>query len=182
MTKENTILFPVCGVLYPYRLNHQSFWLARYLSARLCLVEVLIPAGGWVRWLLDLFRHKDRVWRLRQAEKVVLQQDHIPCKAETVEVPTLSIGIAEAAWIVKPNFVPRSPELQERLGTVGLKDLRSRLGEMGRCMLILFGKGPAMQLEPCSPNDSAELGQVVRVNFDGSNNSTAPMNHQDSIV
>jgi hypothetical protein len=167
MTKENTILFPVCGVLYPYRLDHQSFWLARHLSARLCLVEVLVPAGGWIRWLLDLFGNQDREWRLRQVEKVVFQYDHIPCETETVKVPTLSIGIAEAAWRVKPNFVALTPELQDRLGTAGLRDLRKRLGEMGRCMLILFGKGPALQLEPCSPADSANIGQVIRVTFNG---------------
>lgn len=166
MTKENTILFPVCGVLYPYRLDHQSFWLARHLSARLCLVEVLVPAGGWIRWLIDLFSNKDREWRLGQVEKVVFQQNHIPCETESVEVPNLSIGIAEAAWKVKPNFVALTPELQERLGTGGLKDLRTRLGEMGRCMLILFAKGPALRLEPCSPTESANPGQVIHVKFD----------------
>src|SRR5881296_473004 len=46
--KEHTILFPVCGTLYPYRMSHHSFWLARYLPARLCLVEVLLPTG-WFR-------------------------------------------------------------------------------------------------------------------------------------
>ncbi len=170
MTKENTILFPVCGVLYPYRLDHQLFWLARHLSARLCLVEVLLPAGGWIRWLFGLFSNKDREWRLCQVEKVVFQQDHIPCETETVEVPNLSIGIAEAAWRVKPTFVALTPELQESLGTVGLKDLRTRLGEMGRCMLILFGRGTAMRLEPCNSADSADNGQVIRVKFNGLKN------------
>ena len=165
LMKENTILFPVCGVLYPYRLDHQSFWLARHLSARLCLVEVLLPAAGWMRWLLAQFRNKDREWRLRQVAKVVFQHVRIPCETETVEVPNLSIGIAEAAWRVKPNFVALTPDLQERLGTVGLRDLRTRLGEMGRCMLILFGKGPAIRLEPCTPSDFTAIGQVIRAKF-----------------
>ena len=165
MTKEDTILFPVCGVLYPYRLDHQSFWLARHLSARLCLVEVLLPAAGWMRWLLNLFSNKDRKWRLRQVEKIVFEQDHIPCETETVEVPNLSIGIAEAAWRLKPNYVALTPELQERLGTVGIRDLRTRLSEIGRCMLILFGRGPSLRLEPCTPTESATIGQVIRVKF-----------------
>jgi hypothetical protein len=166
MMEETTILFPVCGVLYPYRLDHDSFWLARHLSARLYLVEVLLPAAGWMWWLVNQFRNNDREWRLRQVEKVVFQQDRIPCETETVEVPNLCIGIAEAAWRVKPNYVALTPELQDRLGTVGLKDLRTRLSEVGRCMLILFGKGPALRLEPCSPTESASAGQVIRVKFD----------------
>ena len=162
--KENTILFPVCGVLYPYRLDHDAFWLARYLSAKLYLVEVLLPAG-WMRWLLALFRNKDREWRLHQVENLVFQRDHIQCETETVEGPNLTIGIAEAAWRVKPNFVALTPELQERLGKAGLRDLRRRLGEMGRCMLILFSKGPAIRLEPCSTTDSPDIGQVICVKF-----------------
>ena len=162
--KEHTILFPVCGILYPYRISHCFCWLARYLPAKLCLVEVLLPTG-WVRWLLGLFRKEDKEWRLQAVERLVFQQNHIECETETVRVPNLTIGIVEAAWLTKPNFVILTPELQEILGKAGLRDLKTRLGEMGRCMLILFSKGPTIRLEPCCTTDSRDIGRVIRIKF-----------------
>jgi hypothetical protein len=157
---ENTILFPACGTLYPYRMSHDSLWLARYLQARLCLAEVLLPTG-WLSWFLAPFRRKDREWRFHEVEKVVFEQDQIRCEVEAVEVPNLTIGIVEAAWRVKPNFVVLIPELQETLGKAGLQDLRTRLGEMSRCMLVLLGNGPTIRLEPCTTTNSPDRGQVI---------------------
>ena len=51
--------------------------------------------------------------------------------------PRIDIGIVEAAWRIKPNFVILMPALQEALGKAGLRDLKTRLGEMGRCMIVL---------------------------------------------
>lgn len=160
---KHAILFPVCGTLYPYRMSHDSLWLARYLQAKLCLAEVLLPTG-WMGWLLAPFRKKDREWRFHEVEKVVFEQDQIKCEVEAVEVPNLIIGIVEAAWRVKPNFVVLIPELQETLGKAGLQDLRTRLGEMGRCMLVLLGNGPAIRLEPCTTTNSPDRGQVISLN------------------
>src|SRR5262245_5588279 len=128
---DNTILFPICGTLYPYRLSHQSFWLARYLRAKLYLAEVLLLTG-WMGWLLTPFRKQEQEWRCQAVEKLVLEQDQIKCEVEAVEVPNLTIGIVEAAWRVNPNFIVLTPDLQNALGKTGLKDLRTRLGEMGR--------------------------------------------------
>jgi hypothetical protein len=161
---ENAILFPVCGTLYPYCIRHDSFWLARYLQARLCLAEVLLPTG-WMGWFLASFRKKDREWRFHEVEKVVFEQDQIKCEVEAVEVPNLTIGIVEAAWRVKPNLVVLMPELQEALGKPGLRDLRTRLGEMSRCMLVLLGNGPTIRLEPCTTTNSPDRGQVISLNF-----------------
>lgn len=160
---ENTILFPVCGTLYPSRMSHDSLWLARYSQARLYLAEVLLPTG-WMGWFLTPFRKKDREWRFREVEKVVFEQDQIKCEVEAVEVPNLTIGIVEAAWRVKPNFVVLIPELQETLGKAGLRDLRTRLGEMSRCMLVLLGNGPTIRLEPCTTTNSLDRGQVIPLN------------------
>ncbi len=161
---ELTILVPVCGTLYPYRMSHHSFWLARYLQAKLYLAEVLLPTG-WMGWLLAPFRKKDREWRFHEVEKLVFEQDQIKCEVEAVEVPNLTIGIVEAAWRVKPNFIILPPELQKLLGEPGLKDLKVRLGEMCRCTLILLRNGPAIRLEPCTTTDSLDRGQLIRVNF-----------------
>ena len=160
---DDTILFPICGTLYPYRISHQSFWLARYLQARLYLAEVLLPTG-WIGWLLAPFRRKDREERFHEVEKLVLEQDQIECEVEGVEVPNLTIGIVEAAWRVKPNFVVLTPDLQKMLGNTGLKDVRTRLGEMSRCMLVLLGNGPTLRLEPCTTTDSPDRGQVISLN------------------
>jgi hypothetical protein len=161
---EHAILYPVCGTLYPYRMSHDSLWLARYLQAKLYLAEVLLPRG-WMTWLLAPFRKKDREWRFHEVEKVVFEQDQIKCGVEAVEVPNLTIGIVEAAWRVKPNFVILTPELQHALGKAGLRDLRTRLGEMSRCMLVLLGNGPAIRLEPCTTTNSPDRGQVIPLNF-----------------
>jgi hypothetical protein len=161
---DNTILFPICGTLYPYRMSHQSFWLARYLQAKLYLAEVLLPTG-WMGWLLAPFRRKDREWRFHEVEKLVFERDQIKCEVEAVEVPSLTIGIMEAAWRVKPNFIVLTPDLQKALGNTGLKDLRTRLGEMSRCMLVLLGNGPTLRLEPCTTTDSPDRGQVIPLNF-----------------
>lgn len=162
--KEHTILFPVCGTLYPYRMSHHSFWLARYLPARLCLVEVLLPTG-WFRWLLSHFSREDREWRLREVERLLFRQDDIICQTDTLRVPNLVIGIVEAAWLVKPKFIVLTPELQALLGESGLRDLKTRIGEMGRCMLVLLKNGPVVRLEPCNTVDSLDVGRVVYVQF-----------------
>jgi hypothetical protein len=162
--KENTILFPVRGTLYPYRMSHDSLWLARYLQAKLYLAEVLLPTG-WIGWLLAPFRKKDRKWRFHEVERLILEQDQIKCQVEAVEVPNLTIGIVEAAWRVKPNFVVLAPDLQRNLGKCGLRDLRTRLGEMRRCMLVLPGNGPSIRLEPCTTTNSPVRGQVIPLNF-----------------
>jgi hypothetical protein len=122
---ENAILLPVCGTLYPYRMSHQSFWLARYLQAKLYLLEVLLPTG-WMGWLLAPFGRKDREFRFHEVEKLVFELEQIKCEVEAVEVPSLTIGIVEAAWRVKPNFIVLTPDLQKALGNTGLKDLRTR--------------------------------------------------------
>jgi hypothetical protein len=162
--RENTILFPVCGTLYPYRISHQAFWLARYLQAKLYLAEVLLPTG-WMGWLLALFRKKDRRWRFHEVEKLVLQQDQIECEVEAVEVPNLTIGIVEAAWRLRPNLIVIMPELQERLGKSGLTELKTRLGEMGRYMLVLLKNGPIIRVEPCNTVDSLDAGRVIHAKF-----------------
>jgi hypothetical protein len=161
---ENSILLPICGTLYPYRMNHHSFWLARYLQARLYLAEVLLPTG-WIGWLLEPFRRKDQKWRFHEVEKLVFRQDQIKCGVEAVEVPNLIIGIVEAARRVRPNFIVLTPELQDTLGKTGLRDLRTRLGEMSRCMLVLFRNGLTIRLEPCTTTKSPVRGQVIPLNF-----------------
>jgi hypothetical protein len=161
---EHTILVPVCGTLYPYRMRHDSLWLARYLKARLCLAEVLLPTG-WVDWLLAPFRKKDREWRFHQVEKLVLEQDHLKCEVKGVEVPNLTIGIVEAAWQVNPNFIVLTPELQQSLGKTGLRELRTRLGEIGRCMLVLLGSRGTVRLEPCTTTNSPDRATIVPINF-----------------
>jgi hypothetical protein len=162
--RENTILFPVCETLYPYRLDHHSFWLARYLRAKLYLAEVLLPTG-WMGWLLAPFRKKDREWRFHEVEKLVFQQDQIECEVEAVEVPNLTIGIVEAAWRLRPNLIVIMPELQEVLGKSGLRDFKARLGEIGRYTLVLLGNGPVIRLEPCNPTDSLSTGRVIYAKF-----------------
>ena len=162
--RERTILFPVCGTLYPYRLTHRSFWLARYLPAKLYLVEVLLPTG-WIRWLLSVFSREDREWRHQEVKRQVFQQDRVQCETETLTVPNLTIGIVEAAWRVKPKFVVLMPGLQEALGKAGLRDLKTRLGEMGRCMLVLLRNGHVIRLEPCNSLDSPEVGRVIHAKF-----------------
>jgi len=144
-------------------MSHQSFWLARYLRAKLYLAEVLLPTG-WIGWLLAPFRRKDREERFHEVEKLVLKQDQIKCEVEGVEVPNLTIGIVEAAWRVKPNFIVLTQDLQKSLGNIGLKDLRTRLGEMSRCMLVLLGSGPTIRLEPCTTTDFPDRGQVISLN------------------
>jgi hypothetical protein len=145
-------------------MSHQSFWLARYLQAKLYLAEVLLPTG-WMDWLLAPFRRKDQQWRFHQVEKLVFDLDQIKCEVETVQVPNLTIGIVEAAWRVRPNLIVLTPELQNALGKTGLKDLRTRLGEMSRCMLVLLGSGPTIRLEPCTTTDSPDRGQLITLNF-----------------
>src|SRR4030095_3817479 len=162
--RERTILFPVCGALYPYRLTHRSFWLARYLPAKLHLVEVLLPTG-WIRWLLSAFSREDREWRLQEVKRQVLQQDRVHCDTEGLEVRNRTTGIVEAAWRVKPKFVVLLPALQDALGKTGLRDLKTRLGEMGRCMLVLLRNGHVVCLEPCNTVDSPDLGQLVHAKF-----------------
>src|SRR5262245_14408795 len=161
---ENTILFPVCGRLYPYRISHQSFWLARYLPARLHLVEVL-PPKGWFGWLLSVLSRDDRKWRLREVKRQVFQQDQIQCEAESLEVPNLTIGIVEAVWRVQPKFVVLNPGLQDALGKSGLRDLKTRLGEIGRCMLVLLRNGQAIRVEPCNTMDSPDRGRLIYAQF-----------------
>ena len=95
---------------------------------------------------------------------MVFEQDQIKCEVEAVEVPNLTIGIVEAAWRVKPNFIVLTPELQEALGKTGLRDLRTRLAEMSRCMLVLLGNGPTVRLEPCTTTDSPDRGQIIALN------------------
>ena len=162
--RNNIVLFPVSGRLYPYRMSHDAFWLARYLPAKLHLVEVLIPTG-WIHWLLSAFSRKDREWRLQEVKRQVLQQDQVQCETASLEVPNLTIGIVEAAWRVKPKFVVLMPGLQEALGKAGLKDLKIQLGEMGRCMLVLLRHGHVVRLEPCNTLDSPDLGRVIHAKF-----------------
>ncbi len=161
---ENTILFPVSGRLYPYRMSHESFWLARYLPAKLHLVEVVVPTG-WFRWLLSVFSREDREWRLQEVKRQVFQQDQVQCETESLEVPNLTIGIVEAAWRVKPKFVVLMPALQEALGKAGLRDLKIRLTEMGRCMLVFLRSGSVVHLEPCNTVDSPDVGRVIHAKF-----------------
>ena len=162
--RENTILFPVCGRLYPYRMSQQSFWLARYLPAKLHLVEVLVPTG-WIRWLLSVFSREDREWRLQEVKRQVFQQNQVQCETESLEVPNLTIGIVEAAWRVKPKFVVLLPALQDALGKTGLRDLKTRLGEIGRCMLVLLRNGHVVRLERCNTTGDAGIGRVIHARF-----------------
>jgi hypothetical protein len=161
---EHSILFPICGTLYPYRMSHRAFWLARYLPARLWLMEVLLPTD-WFRWLLSFFSRKDREYRLREVERMVFQRDGVECRTDTLKAPNLTVGIVEAAWKVKPNFIVLMPELQHALGKVGLRDLKTRLGEMSRCTLVLLGHGPTITLEPCTTTNASDRGQIVSVDF-----------------
>jgi hypothetical protein len=162
--RENTILFPIYGTLYPYRMSHHGLWLAHYLPAKLCLMEVLLPTG-WLRWLLSFFSREDREWRLHEVERLVFQQDQVKCETATLKAPNLTIGIVEAAWRLRPNLIVIMPELQEVLGKSGLTDLKTRLGEMGRCTLVLLRNGPAIRLEPCNPMDSLDTGRVIHAKF-----------------
>ncbi len=111
------------------------------------------------------FGKEDREWRLHEVERVVFRQEHIECETETMTVPNLTIGIVEAAWRVKPNFIALLPELQSLLGESGLRDLKTRLGEMCRCMLVLLRNGPAIRLEPCTTTYARDRGRITRVNF-----------------
>lgn len=162
--RDNKILFPVCGRLYPYRMSHESFWLARYLPAKLHLVELLVPTG-WIRWLFSVFSIEDREWRFQEVKRQVFQQDQVRCETESLKVPNLTIGIVEAAWRIKPKFVVLMPGLQEALDKAGLSDLKTRLGEMGRCMVVLLRKGQFVRLEPCNRVDASDVGRVIHAKF-----------------
>jgi hypothetical protein len=111
------------------------------------------------------FRKKDREWRFHEVEKLVFEQDQIECEVEAVEVPNLTIGIVEAAWRLRPNLIVIMPELQEHLGKSGLRDLKTRLGEIGRYTLVLLGNGPVIRLEPCNAMDSLGSGRVIYAKF-----------------
>ena len=162
--REARILFPVSGRVYPYHMSHESFWLARYLPAKLHLVELLVPTGC-LRWMLSVFSREDRRSRLQEVKRQVFKRDHLHCEAETLAVPNLTIGIVEAAWRVKANFVILLPALQDSLGKAGLKDLKTRLGEIGRCMLVLLRNGCVVRLEPCKTVNFPDVGRVIHPDF-----------------
>ena len=86
------------------------------------------------------------------------------CETETVKVPSLAIGIVEAAWRIKPTFVILMPGLQDALGKAGLRDLKTRLGQMGHCMMVLL-RNESVRQEPCHATDSAEVGRVIHAKF-----------------
>ena len=77
--------------------------------------------------------------------------------------PNLTIGIVDAAWRIKPNFVILMPALQDALGK-GLRDLKTRLGEMGRCKIVLL-RHEYVRLESCNTGDPAEVGRVIHARF-----------------
>jgi len=68
---------------------------------------------------------------------------------------------------VNPNFIVLTPELQQSLGKTGLRDLRTRLGEIGRCMLVLLGSRGTVRLEPCTTTNSPDRATIVLALFDG---------------
>ena len=142
----------------------RHFWLAHYLQANLCLVDIRLPKS-WFRWLLSRFFRAGREWRLQEAKRLAFQRDELKCRTDMLEVPNLTIGIVEAAWRVRPNFIVLSPELQKSLGKPGLRDLKNRLSEMSQCMLVLLRTGPAIRLEPCTAADPNDRGQLIRVRF-----------------
>lgn len=160
---ENTILFPVYRRFHPYGMSNQWFWLPRYLPAKLHLVDVLVPTG-WIRWLLSAFSKEDRKWRLQMLKHQIFEEDHVPCEIQTLTAPNLTIGIVEAAWRIKPNFVILMPALQDALGKAGLRDLKTRLGEMGRCKIVLL-RHEYVRLESCNTGDAAEAGRVIHAKF-----------------
>jgi len=99
--------------------------------------------------------------------EIGFQAPPIKCGGEAVEAPNPIIGIVEAAWWVKPNFILLTLELQETLCKSGLRELRARLGEVSRCMRALFRNGPTIQLGPCTTTKSPDQGQVIPLNFSG---------------
>ena len=107
----------------------------------------------------------DRERRLQEVKRQVFQQDQVLCETESLEMPNLTIGIVEAAWRVKPNFVVLMPGLQEALGKAGLTDLKTRLGEIGRCMLVLLRNGHVVRLERCNTTGDAGIGRVIHARF-----------------
>ena len=90
----------------------------------------------------------------------IFEEDNVPCEIQTLTAPNLTIGIVEAAWRIKPNFVILIPGRQDALGKAGLRDLKTRLGEMGHCMIVLL-RSEYVRPEPCKAADSPEVGRVI---------------------
>ena len=71
------------------------------------------------------------------------------CEIQEVYASSWAAGIVEAARQVKPQLIMLAPEVQERLGTEELRDLKRRLSHWDPCSLILLTRGLALAVEPC---------------------------------
>lgn len=146
--KTKKILFPVCDRLKAEEVARYSFWLARHLPAELYLVEVVQPWGLMER-LLSLFVKKRPHPRLGEVQEKAMWQESFYCEIRQVWASHWTTGILEAARQVMPQIIMLAPELQEHLGTAGLRDLKRHLSPLDHCNLILLTHGLALAFEPC---------------------------------
>lgn len=142
------MLFPVCGRLSETAIIRNSFWLARNLPAELYLVEVIMHRGFVTRLFSGFIRKWNRQ-RLEAVQERAMWDESFYCEIGDVTASSWTMGIAEAARRLHPHYIILTPELQERLGGNGIRDLKQRVGSMGRCSLILLTRGLALGVEPC---------------------------------
>jgi universal stress protein family protein len=164
--KSKKILVPVFGSVSASEIARISFWLARNEPAELNIVEVIAPLTFFL-WLISLllapFR-KNQSRRLRQTQQNAIWKEKLVCKISEHRAPNNALGIVEAARRINPDIVIIAFELRRRLGKAGMGELKRRLSEIGDCVLLLPGRGPAMRVEVCRKKDVFAPNRLVSIN------------------
>jgi hypothetical protein len=159
------ILVPVFASSSSLEIARDSFWLARYQPAELCVVEISTPSGLF-KWLCSPFSKWLTKLRGSHAEEVQAKarnQERFPCQITQLAAPNLILGIVEAVRWKEASTIVILPEVGERLETAGLQDLKNRLSEIGQFVLIRISKGGTVRVEPGKKKALFDLGEIVPI-------------------
>jgi hypothetical protein len=185
--KNRKILVPVYEALSAASIARSAFWLAHAQDADLYLVAV-IPPPGLLSWLLSHLLKRRGNAQLAEARRQAVWVEQLRCKTAELHAPNLLIGIVESARQVRPDMVILVPELQERLGRVGVAELKQHLGEISCCTLVLPARGLALRIVPCGKRSVITLDRAKgliqepgSVIFPECWNKSAGENSQDHI-
>ena len=159
------ILVPALASSSSVEIARDSFWLARNDPAELCIVEIGTPVG-FFKWLftpVTRMLKKIRGSQAEAAQRKARNRESFACQIDEVEAPSLVIGIVEAARWKAASTVVILPEVADRLGAAGLRELKNRLSEISAYVLIRVSKQGSVRVEPCGKKRLFEANKIVPI-------------------
>src|SRR5262245_1318231 len=126
------IMIPVLVSSTSREIERNSFWLARYQPAEVYITEIVLPVG-FFKWLFAPLIELLSKMRMSQAERARRDADEretFACTVDSLEAPSLLLGIVEAVRKKQPGIIIILPEIGDRLGAAGLEEVKRRLSEI----------------------------------------------------